>query len=388
MSRAALTLAAIDLRLTVADRGAVVWMLIMPLVFATFFGLVVGGGADPTTAKVRLTVVDEDGGKLARLLIDDLATARLDVVEIEPAAKRSTPDKVRTLVIPADFTSRVLGGEQATLRLERDPDTSTEAALAAQARITTAIARLVGRLVEAQAARETDDPVTVEEVLAVGQAADTVTVTSRFAGKARKPPGGFAQSIPGNTVMFVMLVALAYGAGSISAERSSGILRRIATCPVTSTDIIVGKILGRVAIASVQVTALVAVYLIGSRVFGDGLGGRPIAVWAILILFGAVVAPLGLAVGGFVRDSERAANIGVMITMAMAALGGCWWPIEVVSPTLQKVALLLPTGWAMRALHGVISFGESLAGVAIPVAVLALFGLAFTAVAARLLRAD
>jgi ABC-type Na+ efflux pump permease subunit len=388
VSRAALTLAAIDLRLILADRGAVAWMLIMPLVFATFFGLVVGGGADPTTAKVRLTVVDEDGGGLARLLIDDLATARLDVVEIEPDAKEATPDKVRTLVIPAAFTSRVLAGDQVTLRLERDPDTSSEAALAAQARITTAIARLVGRLVEAQAARDTDDPVTLGEVLAVGQAADTVTVTSRFAGKARKPPGGFAQSIPGNTVMFVMLVALAYGAGSISAERSSGMLRRVATCPVTGTDIIVGKILGRVAVASVQVTALVAVYLLGSRVFGDGLGGRPIAVWAILIVFGAVVAPLGLAVGGFVRDSERAANIGVLITMAMAALGGCWWPIEVVSPTLQKVALLLPTGWAMRALHGVISFGEGLAGVAVPLAVLALFGLAFTAVAAGLLRTD
>jgi ABC-type multidrug transport system permease subunit len=77
-----------------------------------------------------------------------------------------------------------------------------------------------------------------------------------------------------------------------------------------------------------------------------------------------------------------------MATMGMAALGGCWWPIEVVSPALQKAALLFPTGWAMRALHGVISFGEGLQGVALPLAVLALFGLAFTAVAARVLRAD
>jgi len=73
--------------------------------------------------------------------------------------------------------------------------------------------------------------------------------------------------------------------------------------------------------------------------------------------------------------------------MAMAALGGCWWPIEVVSPFLQRVSLLFPTGWAMRALHGVISFGEGLPGVALPLAVLALFGLACTALAARVLRA-
>jgi ABC-type multidrug transport system permease subunit len=388
VTRAALALARIDLKQTLTDRGAVMWMLLMPLVFASFFGLVMGGGSDPTEAKVRLTVADEDRGELARLLIANLATARLDVVEIEPAAKDATPDKVRTLVVPAAFTDRVLAGEQVTLTLERDPDTSTEAALAAQARITGAIAGLIGRLVEAQAAAETDGPVTLEQVLGVPDAADQVTVESRFAGRARTPPSGFAQSIPGNTVMFVMLVALAYGAAGISAERTTGILRRVATCPVSSRDIVLGKILGRVAIASVQVTVLVAVYLLGSPLFGDGLGGRPIAVWAILILFGAVVAPLGVAIGGFIRDADRAANVGVMATMAMAALGGCWWPIEVVSPTLQKVALALPTGWAMRALHGVISFGANLAGVAIPLAVLGLFGLGFTAVAAKVLRAD
>jgi ABC-type multidrug transport system permease subunit len=194
--------------------------------------------------------------------------------------------------------------------------------------------------------------------------------------------------MPGNTVMFVMLVALTYGAGSISAERQSGMLRRIASCPVSRADIILGKIIGRMAVATVQVTVLVLVCLLGARFFGEGLGGRPLEVWAILILFGAAVAPLGVAVGGFVRDPDRAASVGVIATMGMAALGGCWWPIEVVSPALQKVAMLFPTGWAMRALHGVISFGESLPGVAVPIAVLALYGLAFAAIAARVLRAD
>jgi hypothetical protein len=113
-----------------------------------------------------------------------------------------------------------------------------------------------------------------------------VTVEPRYAGKARVAPGGFAHSVPGNTVMFVMLVALTYGAGSISAERQSGMLRRIATCPVSRADIILGKIIGRMAVATVQVTVLVLVCLLGARFFGEVLGGRPLEVWAILILFG------------------------------------------------------------------------------------------------------
>ena len=48
--------------------------------------------------------------------------------------------------------------------------------------------------------------------------------------------------------------------------------------------------------------------------------------------------------------------------------------------------MVFPTGWAMQALHGVISFGHTLAGVALPLVVLAAFGAVFSAVAFRALR--
>jgi ABC-type multidrug transport system permease subunit len=74
--------------------------------------------------------------------------------------------------------------------------------------------------------------------------------------------------------------------------------------------------------------------------------------------------------------------------MVMAALGGCWWPLEVVSEPLQRLALALPSGWAMTALHDTISFGRNLPDVVLPIAVLAGFGLMLSAVAARFLRFD
>ena len=118
-----------------------------------------------------------------------------------------------------------------------------------------------------------------------------------------------------------------------------------------------------------------------------GLGGPP-ARLVILLSYAVAVAPLGVALGAFFHDPDHAANVGVLITLAMAAFGGCWWPLEVVSEPLQKVALLLPTGWAMTALHDVISFGRGLAEVTTSLLVLLGFAVAFTVVAARLLRAD
>ncbi len=235
-----------------------------------------------------------------------------------------------------------------------------EAALVAQARIVAAIGRVLGRTVEASAGVEKGAAIPVEDFSSVEVPGDLVLVETSVAGKATVVPDGFAQSIPGNTVMFVLLVALTYGAGSVSAERTSGNLRRLVTAPVSRTEIIAGKIVGRFFVSTLQISVLVIVGVIANRAFDIFIGDHPFQVWLVLLVFAAAVAPLGVALGGLISDPDRAASVGVILTMTMAALGGCWWPLEVVSKTLKNVALVFPTGWAMRSLHGLISFGQTL----------------------------
>jgi ABC-type multidrug transport system permease subunit len=383
-----ITIALHDLRLTFTDRGAVIWMLLLPIVFATFFGLVMGGGSSPAGATATLTVVDHDGGALARTLIEDLAGEGVAVEELTPDEHAAAENLVRTLVIPAGFTNGVLAGEQQIVRLEKEPETSQEAALVAQARITAAITRLISRLVEASAGLERDAMPSLEAVGAIEVAEDFVTVETTVAGSSTVIPGGFAQSIPGNAVMFVLLIALTYGAASISAERTSGNLRRLVTAPVTRGEIVAGKIIGRFFVSGLQITLLMVVAIIANRAFGVFIGDHPFQVWLVLLVFAAVVAPLGVAVGGWVADPDRAASIGVILTMVMAAFGGCWWPLEVVSKPLKTVALAFPTGWAMRTLHGLISFGHTLTELSGNLLALAGFALVFAVLASRSLRVD
>jgi len=387
--RRAAVIALHDLRMTLADRGAVMWMFLLPVVFATFFGLVTGGGSsDPAEAQASLTVVDNDGGVVARGLLDDLAGQGVAITELTQDEREASENLVRTLVIPPGFSEGVLAGKQQTLRLEKEPGSSEEAALVAQARILTAITRLIGRTVEAAQGLEGTEPVPVQKYVDVVVPEDLVGVSSRFAGNATISPDGFAQSIPGMAVMFVMLVALTYGAASITAERTNGQLRRLMTAPVTRFEIVAGKIGGRWVVAAAQITAFVLVGIIANRFFGVEIGDRPFQMWLVLLLFGLVIAPLGVAVGGWFEDPDRAANIGVMATMAMAAFGGCWWPIEVVSQPLKTASLTLPSGWAMRALHGLVSFGRDVTDLGPELLALAAFGAVFTLLAARSLRVD
>ncbi len=372
MIRQLWVLAVHDLRLVLVDRGAVAWMTILPVVFATFFGMVVGagGGDRPVEGRAHLTVVDEDSSGLSRTFLGHLQSERLLLVQ--PGEEGSD---IRTLRIPEGFERSVLAGERIAVRLEKSPGSSMEAGLLAEARVTAAVARLLAGLVRERvgAAAGIDPP-------------DLIRVDSRYAGRARRPPSGFEQSIPGMAVMFVMLVALTYGSASVSAERESGLLRRLLTTPVGRTELVAAKIAGRFVVAVVQITVLVAVGLAAHVALGVPIGDRPLLLYAVLLVFAATVAPIGVALGALIRDPDRAAFAGVLATMVMAALGGCWWPIEVVSRPLQLLSFAFPTGWAMSALHDVVAFGHGAAAVVPEVAVLLAVGVAATVAGIRWLR--
>ena len=67
----------------------------------------------------------------------------------------------------------------------------------------------------------------------------------------------------------------------------------------------------------------------------------------------------------------------------MAAMGGCWWPSEVMPEWLRTAAHVFPTTWAMDGLHALISFGRGFEAVVFPCAVLLGFGALFSWIGAR-----
>ena len=73
-------------------------------------------------------------------------------------------------------------------------------------------------------------------------------------------------------------------------------------------------------------------------------------------------------------------------SLVMAAMGGCWWPMEVMPDFMKTVGHLFPTAWAMDALHQLMSFGGGLAQIQLELLILALFALVTTGLAARFLR--
>ena len=166
-------------------------------------------------------------------------------------------------------------------------------------------------------------------------------------------------------------------------NRREGVLRRFIVHPVTRFELIMGKIYGLMLLGFVQSAFLIVA---GKLLFKVNLGANLPAVFATILVFAWVAGSLGVLAGSLFRSEDRVVGVCVLASLLLAALGGCWWPPELGSETMKTVALCLPTGWALKALHQVISFGSGFSAILLPVGVLAVFGITANFLAIRCFR--
>ncbi|MFN7932934.1 MAG: ABC transporter permease [Bryobacteraceae bacterium] len=336
-----------DLTRLLLYREVILWTFIMPLIFFYFMTGVNRGMTGKGEVKDRLGVlVPANSGYLAGHLKARLEQRNFDVriVTTEAALQPFS----RRLRIPPDFTASVTARRPVTLEFERATRGTTGDY--DELRIKRAVYTV---LADCGLLWITGAPLNEANVAAIGKRPRLITVESRAAGKRLDPPSGAEQGVPGTMVMFALLVSFTTGAISLVIQRRNGTLRRLAFAPLSRTSIVAGKWAARWMLAAVQ---LVYAMVIGTFVFHVRWGSQLLMIVIVMLCYTALAASLGVLLGNLARNEKQTIGFGVVASNLLAALGGCWWPIEVTPEWAQRVAICLPTGWAMDAMHKLISF--------------------------------
>lgn len=154
-----------------------------------------------------------------------------------------------------------------------------------------------------------------------------------------------------NVGAYLMVSMAAYGgigatinAGArIAIERQTGWNRQLRLSALSAR----GYLFAKAAVSLlVALPAIVLVFLAGV-VFGSAhltLGqwlGCGLALWLALIPFGV----LGLVIG-FVASVDSAQPLTMLVYMALAILGGLWFPVSQFPAFLRHIATALPSYWA------------------------------------------
>lgn len=342
-----------DLKYQLRQGSTLLWVLVMPPVFFYFIGTVTGGfsGGVSGGTSTPLVIVSESPGFLKDQIDKRLTENGFepDWIESLQLNEDGSNKPRRLLTFDANLSDQINAGEAVTAAYE-----TAASALSRDyesIRIQRSLYTVLADILVADA--RTGESLSADTLLALNAEPRIWQLETQPAGKRQEIPGGFEQSIPGILVMFTLLVLLTSGASMLTVERNEGLLRRLASAPISRAEVVAGKWAGRMGLAVVQVGVALA---FGTFLFNMEWGPDLAMIAVVLGGWAAFCASAGLLLGSLASTEGQAAGLGVLFANVLAALGGCWWPIEVTPEWMQFVQKLLPTGWTMDALHKLISF--------------------------------
>lgn len=368
-----------DVRQQLRDGSTLLWLFVMPPIFFYFIGTVTGGFSSGISGgqETPLTVIAEDPGFFGEQV--DLRLRNSDfapewVATLETAA--DTP--ARTLTLPAGMSDKLLADEPVVAVYDTTANSLTRQF--EEIRIQRSMYTVLADIIVADAIA---GPLSEDALAVLNNAPRVWQLDVSTAGKRQEVPTGFEQAVPGMLVMFTLLVLLTSSGTMLVQERMQGLLRRLASAPISRAEVIAGKWQGRMTLGVIQVaTALV----FGTFLFSMDWGPNLAMVLVVLTAWAAFCASAGLWLGTVAKTEAQAGGLGVLAANLLAALGGCWWPIEVTPEWMQMLQKLIPTGWTMDALHKLISFQAEPMTVVVNILLLIAAAILFGVLAARRFR--
>jgi len=177
-----------------------------------------------------------------------------------------------------------------------------------------------------------------------------VDMQTLFAGSDEEfVPNSVQHNVPAWTIfaMFFIVIPLA---GNIIKERESGISTRLKIIAGSNLPVILGKVLTYFIVGMIQAVSMLAV-----GIFILPLLGLPQLVigdnYQIMLLLTAAVSlaasGYGVVIGVISTSQEQSSIFGSISVVILAAIGGIWVPVFMMSEFMQVVSSLSPLNWAI-----------------------------------------
>jgi ABC-2 type transport system permease protein len=367
----ALFVALNEVRLFIQDKGDLAFGILLPIVT---FALMYGAFGGQTLFKATASVVDEDRGEYANLLIEQLGKVdgiTVSKITLEQAnARLDKSDLTMVLDIPAGFSSALASGSRAELVLLQRGNGGQEGQILAS--IIRSIAQGIGQ--QFQVADQVKNnlknasisadriAITVQQTLNAERQNPTISVSEQVIGGS---PDFVNQYVPGIVTMYV-LFSLSLSARAIVEERKRGTLERLLTTRLNIGELFFGKFLANIGRGFIQTVILLSLSYAVFQLF------TPLSfVVSILtvLVFAAAASALGMIIASLARTEDAATWIGVVFTMGMTMLGGTFFAVAKGS-VLETIGKFSINTYANTAIRDVINNGGSLSGTGFAFAVM------------------
>jgi ABC-2 type transport system permease protein len=320
----------------------------LPLMQIVLFGYAI----NMDVRHLRAAVADQADTHLSRALVADMqATQVVDVVArvagpVEAEALLRAGEIAVAIVIPPDFERRLAKrpGVSAVQLMVDGSDPTIEG-----------VARQLALV-----------PIAESGGVRPARPAARVEVRTYFNPERRTP----VNIVPGLAGVILTLTMVLFTAMAVVRERERGNLEMLITTPVSSGELMVGKILPYVGIGLVQLTI---VMLVGWLLFAVPLRGDLLDLYLAALVYIAANLALGLLISTVAQTQFQAMQLTVFTFLPSILLSGFMFPFDGMPRLVQWLAEVLPLTHFVRLVRGIVLRGAELGELMSEVWALAVF---------------
>ncbi|HEX2914469.1 MAG TPA: ABC transporter permease [Chloroflexia bacterium] len=394
-----LDLAVKDLNQILREKRAALFLVLMPLCFMIFFGLIYGGSDNSKNTRLPVGYANLDqAGALSADLWDNLQASdtiqpqKLENIDAQEVSNSVKAKKLAAaLIIPAGYSEQVLSGKTVRLTVIADRQTgvgqtAADAIQAANnrilsalqiARINTEAINLLKPFPDATARQSYFETAYKAASDALIKPATTISLEdARVAGNQKEMTASL-QLAPGLMIQFSMF-GLMTTAMVLVLERKTGTMQRLLTTRIQRWELIAGHTLAMFLVVLIQAAILV---LVGQFLYGVDYLREPLATLLIMVFLSLWVASLGLLISAFSRAEEQVSVWSMIAMFFFSVLGGVWFSLEYTGQVFSTIGHLTPAAWAMDGFQNIVLRGLGFESVLLPSAMLMLYSLAFLLIA-------
>lgn len=184
--------------------------------------------------------------------------------------------------------------------------------------------------------------------------------------------------VPAMIGMILQFMTLQLTAAAIVREREQGTMEQLAVTPLSSLELMVGKLVPFVLLSLMDAVEIVVV---GVLIFSVPINGSLTLLFALSALFLATTLGIGLFVSTVARTQREAQMTSMLFTLPAMFLSGFYFPLAALPKTLQYISYLIPLRYFLIIARSVVLKGVGIDALWPEVEALLIFGVAITGLA-------
>jgi ABC-2 type transport system permease protein len=372
-----------DLTELFRNRLGLVLLIVMPLFMMVMVGFIYPSNGTVTDLKIGLVNDDSEFNNtftsqsfLAGLQTINNQTHMLVITNVSNVA--DIKDMVQKgnleggIVIPSNFSSSMLSGQQGTLIIISD-ESNPQISATINAALKGVISAMGTGIAQQKVA-----PLNPPNALAVVQPFNVQTQ-----GVVSGNPSYFDFIAPGIMAMTVMMSVMTGLPVAISQEKEIGTMDGMMVAPINRLSILLGKTMAQTGRGLIQGLIILALAI---GIFGVAIQGSILLVFALLLLGVFSFVGLGIVITSFTKDQETAQMLMMTLMFPMMFLSGVFFPIQQMPWYMQDISKFLPLTYASDALRKVMVLGAGIPQITNELVILIVFGVVMIGIALPVFR--